>query len=696
MLGVIYILLSFCVGWAICAYTFPDLGHKVETDYLGRKISVSPYLLLLPAWYVTGTLALTWTTYGLAYLFRGSEEPLLYANSISLPLALMVTVAAYIRKKHLAGGFRLTLPDQDKRSFHLELLYVVAVVFLANLLMWVTFFVNGDNLYVGVSVFSDFSPHIGMIRSFSYGNNFPTTYPHYAGEDIKYHFMFQFLAGNLEYLGLRIDYAFNLPSIISFIGAFFLLYLLAVKLTGKLWGGILSGLFFAFRSSKTLFLYLSALPRGTGLWNALSENTDFISSTPNEEWGLWNLNVYCNQRHLAFGLTAIFLILLLFVPHLYEMFQELQEYIKDRPERENRAAMNRFASLPGIIKRIFFTRAGWEIKDLRTPIASGILLGSLSFFHGAAVIGLLSVLFVMAVIAGRRLEFLITALLAVTLSFLQTKLFIHGSAVATQFFFGFIAENKTVFGVLDYLDRLLGILPLILLAALCLEKGANRYLLLAFTAPLIFAFTVSLTVDVMVNHKYIMISCILLGIFAAAAVIKLFERREFLCGVVGAILIVLLTGTGIYDFITVLKKNTPETAIVLDLDHELTRWVKDNSNSQDIFLTSNYTINQAVLGGAMLYEGWSYYPWSAGYDTDYRTSQVKLMYEADTSSELEELVKDNLIRYIIVDRDNRESTDYIVNESNISGTYECVYSTGEGEWRTAIYDTRKPLSRNKK
>lgn len=694
MLGMIYILLSFSVGWAICAYAFPNLGKRTETDYLGRKVAVNPYLLLLPAWYVTGTLALTWITYGLAYLCRGAEEPLLYANSISMPLALLLTVYTYIRKRHLTEEFRLMAQGREKRAFTLELLYVAGVIFLANLLMWVTFFVNGDNLYVGVSVFSDFSPHIGMIRSFSYGNNFPTTYPHYAGEDIRYHFMFQFLAGNLEYLGLRIDYAFNLPSIISFISAFFLLYLLAVKITGKLWGGVLAGLFFAFRSSKTLFLYLAELPKGTGIWKALSENTDFISSTPNEHWGLWNLNVYCNQRHLAFGLTAVFFILLLFLPHLYEMFGKLQPSLKGGPGQERRASAHKSGALSGAMKQIFFHREGWEVKDLRTCIASGILLGSLSFFHGAAVIGLLSVLFVMAVVSVRRLEYLITALLAVALSFLQTKLFIHGSAVATEFLFGFIAENKTVFGVLSYLDRLLGILPWVLLAALCLEKGANRYLLLAFTAPLVFAFTVSLTVDVTVNHKYIMISCILLGILAAAVVLRLFQRREALCGAVGVFLILLLTGTGIYDFTTVLKKNTPDSAVVLELDHELTRWVKNNSNSQDIFLTSNYTVNQAVLGGAMLYEGWPYYPWSAGYDTDYRTAQVKLMYEADTPSKLERLVKENRIRYIIVDHDNRESTDYLVNERSISVTYECVYSEGEGEWRTAIYDTERPLLRN--
>ena len=689
MMGLLYIVLSYGLGWAICSFAFPKLSHITQTDGFRRKIAVSPYMILLPAWYVTGTLVIAWTTYLVAYLFRGAEEPLFYGNLVSMPLAFAFILFVFLKSRQKEKRMFLT---KDKKAVRLEFIFLLAILLLANILMWATFFVSGEKLFVGVSVFSDFSPHIGMIRSFSYGNNFPTTYPHFAGEDIKYHFMFQFLAGNLEYLGLRIDFAFNLPSVISLVNVFMLLYLLAVKITGKLGAGILACLFFAFRSSRTFFSYLADIPKGTNILKTLMENTDFISSTPNEDWGLWNLNVYCNQRHLAFGLTVILLVLLMFLPHLYAMFEDIKKYhleLRDHKKKKGKSGI--LPKLGGGIRVVFFTKEGWEVKELRSAIASGILLGSLSFFHGAAVFGVLTVLFLMAVISRRRLEYLIMAVIAVILSVLQTKLFIHGSAVDPQFFFGFIAENKTIFGVLHYLERLLGVLPFVLVAALCIEKGVNKYLLFAFTAPLIFAFTVSLTIDVTVNHKYIMMSCMLLGIFAAAVIVKLFERKEVMTCIIGMGLIFVLTATGIYDFMTVLKKNTPNTAIVLELDNELTNWVKDNSRSQDIFLSSNYTINQVVLGGAMLYEGWPYYPWSAGYDTDYRTDQVKLMYESATPEELAELTKENNIRYIIVDRDNRSSQDYVVNEENINKTFACVYSTGEGAEKTAIYDTHKRI-----
>ncbi|HWT26652.1 MAG TPA: hypothetical protein VN131_01815, partial [Mobilitalea sp.] len=621
------------------------------------------------------------------------RTPLVPADIISMTAALLFSAFSVFRKitadKKFSGinekKLKLLCPDSKVRSW--EYILVAALIFLAGILMWTTFYIRGNQLFIGVSVFSDFSPHLGMIRSFSYGNNFPTQYAHYAGEDIRYHFMFQFLVGNLEFLGLRLDYAFNLPSMISLISAFLLIYLLAVKITGKIAAGFLACLFFAFRSSETLFTYLSNLPPKTDILKNLADNTNFISSTPNEDWGLWNLNVYCNQRHLAFGLTVMFLVIILFLPHLYEMFEAIKElnFNKSVNKKKDYGYIRRITDH---IRLIFFTKEGWLPKEIMVPIAAGIMLGALGFFHGSAVIACLLILFVTAILSRRRIEILIVAVITLILTTLQTHFFIHGAAVSPQYLFGFIAENKTLFGVVSYLGRLLGILPIVLLAAFCLEKGVGRWMMLAFTLPLVFSFFVSLTIDVTVNHKFIMMSCILLGIFAATLIVKMFERRDLFMRIIAVFLVILLTATGLYDFTTVIKKNTVESPIVLNMDDPLTKWIHEHSSSKDIFLTSNYAINQVVFGGAMLYEGWQYFAWSAGYDTDYRDAMVKRMYEASTPDELDALVKQNKIRFIVVDQDNRNSKDYALNEDNIRSTYQSVYEVGEGDYKTTIYDTK--------
>jgi hypothetical protein len=649
---------------------------------------------------------MTWSVYLIALAASSLDEPLVIANAIIMPLAFIFFAFSYYKDILNNRESRYSILCEDKKTRAWEWIILTLVALLAFALMWSTFFVRDGQLNIGVSVFSDFSPHIGMIRSFSYGNNFPTAYSHYAGEDIKYHFMFQFLAGNLEFLGMRIDYAFNIPSILSFMSAFMLLYVLTIKITGRVLSGVLALLFFAFRSGKALFLYLSEIPKGQNIFKALWDNTSFIGDTPHEDWGLWNLNVYCNQRHFAFGLAAMFFVIIMFLPHLYEMFDALR--INDKTSKDNKVNKdnkdnkyykdnkdrigNKFKKVWNNILLIFFSKDGWKVKSIRYPLVLGIFLGALSFFHGSAVIGCILILFIIAIFSNRRLEFLITAVIAILLSMLQTSYFIRGSVVSPKLLFGFIADNKTIFGVASYLERLLGILILIIILAFIFGKHIERYLILAFTAPLIFAFTISLTVDVTVNHKYIMMTSILLGSLAALLITRVLDIKGIVFKIAGLALIIMMTSTGIYDFATVLRKNSVEGKIILNMEDELTDFIREYSDSKDIFLTDAYSINQVVFGGAMLFQGHQYYAWSAGYDTEYRDTMVRSMYEASSPSELDNLVKENKISFIIIDFGNRTSMQYELNEDNIRSTYECVYEIGYEDWRTSIFDTSKRLA----
>ena len=49
----------------------------------------------------------------------------------------------------------------------------------------------------------------------------------------NYHFMFQFLVGNLEFLGIRLDFAYNIESVLALLGFLMLLYSIAKRLTAS-------------------------------------------------------------------------------------------------------------------------------------------------------------------------------------------------------------------------------------------------------------------------------------------------------------------------------------------------------------------------------------------------------------------------------------------------------------------------------
>lgn len=676
MIGVLYILLCILCGAALCRIFFKDLKKPAV------EAGLPAFLVQLPAWYLTGTLAVTWLVYLLGYLFQNAREPLLYANLVAscivvVFLAIVAVLGEGLKKLQEAGstvkGFFV---GNSVETGYGPVLYTFAVVLFTGFLMFLTFHVAENSIKVGYSVFSDFAPHLGMIRSFSMSDNFPTQYAHFAGEDIRYHFMFQFMVGNLEYLGLRLDFAFNLPSMFGMIAVYMLLFVLVVRITKSRLCGYLTAFLFTFRSSFTVFRYMAEQSKDT-VWEALVNNTEFLGYTQNENWGLWNLNVYCNQRHLAFALAMLVLAILLFFPYVEKMGQSLLA-VKGAEKPDFKCRMEQ-------LKTLFFTKTAFGVLDVKFAAGMGLFLGALAFWNGSVLVATLAMLFFMAAVSEFRLDYLITALIALILYFFQSALFVDGSVVSPAYYFGFLAENKTMWGVLLFIVELTGIVLFIAIAGAMQVRGTRRYMLLVFLVPFVLAFTLALTGDITVNHKWIMMSLMLVSMFAAIVLAKLLESGDWLKRVVALLLLFVLTATGIYDLTTVVKRN--ENYLVFDYDDPVTNWIAENATTDDIFLTPYYSLNKVVMGGAMLYYGWPYYAWSAGYDTFTRDMEVKKMYQASTVEELKELIEEHDIRYIIIDNDCRTSSEYDVREDVIEAAYATVFENGSDEWMVRIFDT---------
>lgn len=683
MLAILYLFVCILTGYAVCSYVIPEVFEGNGQTFGKKELRVSPCFIWIPAITITGLFLVTWTVYLLGNLFHGLRTPLVPANAVAMTLYLIVSgVLLFVKYKKKQWKKPAFLYHTEKKlpAYGMEVAFFAFFLALISWLMFYTFHIKDGNLCVGFTVFSDFSPHLSMIRSFSYGNNFPTWYPYFSGIDVKYHFMFQFLAGNLEFLGLPLDWAFNLPSIASMMFVFMLLYVLAVKITGRRLAGVLANLLFAFRSSESLFTFLSETPEGESAWKRLVENTEFLGYTTNENWGLWNLNVYLNQRHLALCLAMLLLVLILVLPRLYETF----EMWKDMSKGEHVGVKEYFI-------QTFFAKDGWCFGNLKMAVYIGLLIGASAFWNGAALIALVLMLFFIAALARKRLDFVVMAGIAGVLSMVQSHVFMKESSISAQYFFGFIAETKNVWGVADFILRLVGLLAVMVVAAFLYYRGVKRYLIFVFSTPFIFSFTVSLTVDPTVNHKYIMMSCMLLDVMVASFIGDFLKKKDLFRYAGGVIVMVLLTSTGVYDTYSIYVRNGEGRQCELNLDAEVTQWVHENADSKDIFLTSNITVNELTMGGAMIYNGWQYFAWSAGYDTGYRDEQTIAMYSASTPEELIRLVNENDIRYIVVDSECRSSENYTVQEDVISNTFGIGYTEGEGDSLFTIYDTQMIL-----
>lgn len=658
MLGIIYLILSVLIGYEISGILTGPKEISTDTNRIW---------LVLPASFGTGILVVTWAVYIISWFASvtgGSDRPLLYGNLIVLLAAVLILAFLLYRRKKKAQPMKPESMVSDRSRFRKELVFFGILLVFITYMMFYVFYIKDGVMYAGLTVCGDYAPHTAMMRSFSLGNNFPTQYPHFGGADVKYHFMFQFLAGNLEYLGLRLDLAYNLISIGSLLGFLMLLYELALRITGRMCCGIWTIILFFFRSGMAFWRFLWEHLQAGDLLTVLQENTAFIGYTENENWGLWNFNVYLNQRHLAFGLLLVTLALYLFM-----------DWLEAGISHEEKG-------LQWLGKR-FTAPETWKCRQPEKALFMGLFLGLGAFWNGAAVIGGLLILMGFAIFSDGKLDYLITALVTVFFSFLQTKIFIRGSAMGFQLYLGFLAEEKTPWGVVKYLFWMGGIFFLGLLGLVVFLRRKGRVLAVSFLIPTIFAFTILMTVDINVNHKYIMISYAFLGILWAWAVCSLW-RGKVIKKILAVVLAVCLTVTGVYDFAVILKGNGYGHRIAINMNSELTAWLAENLDKNDLLLTPEYSINEVTMSGVMLYCGWPYYAWSAGYDTYYRAAQAVTIYTTSDSELLKNLVKQEKITYILYEEDSQfEGQD--CREDVIAENYELVYENPGGSIR--IYKT---------
>lgn len=779
MLGLLYIAVAWISGYIILKQLLPSVFDFTKSLSLtGKQVKLPAWMVTIPSSFLVGTLLVTWTTYISAYLLRTSGKPMLFGNIVALILFSFIIVL-YITKnqKEVATFFKSIIPGIKSSSFLknniIEIAYVLAFLGIWAFFMIGSFYIKDGVIKIGHSVVSDFSPHLAVIRSFSYGFNFPTEYPHFADGNIRYHFMFMFLAGNLEFLGLRLDWAFNLPAILSIVSFLMLIYSFTVLLLGEKIIGVITGVLFFFRSSFAFFTFITGKPSAMEALKGLKSMREHIGNTQHEEWGLYSQKVYVNQRHLPFALGIMMLVLIVVLPLFIKMMTSISELYKRRTQKSDENQENEsFWKL--YIKEFVGSKSAWVPKSIFTSVVIGILLGLTSFWNGAVVIAALSILFVMAIFSKHRLQYLIIALITVALAYLQTHFFVRsgGSVVSPSIYIGFLANTnglqqdlsqyfaangfvatlQHLFKLIPYVAgfyiELLGILPFIVAICLLPRNGKYKYhinllfiaatqiigyffikykienddrivnkglfigltlfammlvifasiaytsysnsktprgiraLILAFSAPIILASTVKLTLGIDINHKYVIIGSILINIFVAALIFFLFKAKKPLATFAAVFISIVITVTGFADVVSLYVLNS--LSVDVRCDDPLLVKVKNETGKDEIFLTDDYHLHTILLAGRKIYCGWPYFTLYAGYDWDLRNEIRKRIFTASDEITLRELVNENDISYIVIDNGVRNSKGYAVNEELIRNTFDVFYDDG---YDVVIYKT---------
>ena len=306
MLALIYFALAAFVGDFLCRrfYQFESAAHRCAAAIL------------------VGLLVSSWFTYLAGLAFFWTPQPLLWANLLFFVGAVALlswpkwkgrilkstSGEAYPKRSNLY----LTRPEGSSIA---DWLLIAGYVVLVSWMMFASFNAKEGKLLIANPEYSDFGPNTALIQSFAVGHNFPTEYPHFSGDRIRYHFLFYFQAGNLEFLGFNPAWSLNLLSITTLVAMLVIVMTLGEVLFNSRAVGRLGSLLFFFFGSLSYVPFLQKQASVRAAIQAITHQRDYLPTIfpwRGEAWGTWSQVTYLNQRHFATAI-GIFLLVLVFL-----------------------------------------------------------------------------------------------------------------------------------------------------------------------------------------------------------------------------------------------------------------------------------------------------------------------------------------------------------------------------------------------
>lgn len=603
-----FIVISFVLGWMLVSLLAPLV---IQKDFLKFPIS-----------FILGTFFLVWLTFLLS-LFLTPAISILASFYISV--ILIILLWHHTQHKFL---WRISLSDLSLIS----LFFIFSWWFVYQSLSS-----NDGVLKIGANVWSDFEVHLPLIRTFSWGGNIPPQAPSFPHKNFSYHFLFYYWNAILEFLGLSLNWATSLPSLLSLTALLTIIfkfpkYFFPNKATLT---GIIAVVLFLFNSTFSFIEAIEKLKAGSlpDLFNKIWNNNQYLSVGPftdDKVSIIWNLNVYANQPHVVFGFAlALIIVLFLFLYH-----------------QENHR---------------------WQHL-----LFLGILVGLSPFWHIHLFLSLELVFLVLAVFKQR---FSLISLLFIAGLFAIPQLLWLSKDVQSSFAFhpGFLAYPPLSFSSFStYWLYNLGLLLFAIPLGVWLSKKEQKIWFLAFLSIFIFANLFQIHAEMFNNHKLFNLWLLFANFFAAYFLASLWTRLGYKILFFPLFFILILSG--IIDFMV--TKNQPFYEITDAPKNTLVSWVKDNTSPNSIFLGYQDEMYHFVrMAGRFTFLFQPRYGRNFGYEMQMRERDqiVKALYQAENPSLTLQLLAQEKIDYVIIPKDRFVSTPFFINYTFFNSHFPTVF-----------------------
>ena len=662
------------------------LIYLILAIYLGDQLSrrFFRYVSVAHRWataVIVGLLLSTWLTYVTAWAFRHTSMPLLWGDLCFFVIG--VTWIALSRRRarrgmcHEAQFIQPRVPG----SIYWDWITILAFLVFASWMMFATLSYKDGTLLIGNNEWSDFGPNTAIIQSFAVGHNFPTHYPHFSGEPIRYHFLFYFQAGNLTFLGLPLAWSLNFLSIITLVSLLALLMTLGQSLFQSRTVGRIGAALFFFHGTLSFISFLRAHPSIAAAWKAILESKDFLASGypyRGETWGIWTQVVYLNQRHLA-SAVCLLVIVLLFLIDRYRQHSEAKTAlpaVEPAPAPElSPAAEPEFPepdfSLPSAVEPQPEIRFSDRLRRLpgqlvvfdKSFIFAGCLLGLLPFWNALVFTAAFAILSILFLFFPCRRQMVGLGLAAALIALPQLALLKAGGApTATHslLHWGYVIGPPSIGNILRYIGFSFGLKWGLILAALVFANSVQRRFFLALCSMYVMTFCFQMSIEALANHKYLNVWLIISNLFVAYGIWRLWRLRTLWLRWSMRLITFLVAGGivlgGAIDLVPI--HNCYWILMKYERD-PLVTWLQENTRPHDVFLSDRFVNHQILLAGRRLFYGWPSFPWSSGYDTSQRDQDYRQLFEGTDPYAVFRLLYKHRIAYVAWDDSLRRNHEFI-------------------------------------
>lgn len=515
-----------------------------------------------------------------------------------------------------------------------------------------------SEILIASAMWSDFGSTLPLIRSFSMGDNWPPEYPIFPGLPIRYHYLFYLIVGKLEAIGVPLQWALNVPSIVGFFLILLMIYLLGKKCFHDARVGILGIAFFLFNGSMSFVQFFQKHPLSLSTIHDIASSNEFSAMGPWDRGnvlGVWHLLVFISQRHFSVALGI--LLSFIYVCHILD-------------------------------------GAGRKVQ-LYWALCFGILIGVFPVFHKAVLL-----IFAVAMLTyfvllpfSRRFLFATGAISVAVMGILWLLSFnIFGAPTGFGWSPGAMIQGSPgVWNATKFFWHQFGLHTVLIPIGYYLAPKRARVLVLpafiVLVASLLFRFSQR---DPLVGHKFWNFFLIVGQMLTAYAVVRFYDlvsarfpRAKIAAFATSGILVFFLTLSGVIDFFPMINSGVSRVRDIAS--NPEAKWFLENTPRDAIIATSEFLYPAPSIAGRKVFMGYAYFTDGAGYDSHSRLKILDAIYGGGNLDEICGLLRANNIDFVDVEEFDPTPGRPVVDAEFFRTNFSPAYVSRNG--RYAIYAT---------